>query len=321
VKQELCVAAEGEVRVKEIVIAFDTSNYTTSCAVFDGQAGVNAGRLLEVEAGQLGLRQSDALYAHIRRLPQVFDELDLQGSTIIAVGASTKPREPEESYMPCFLAGASQGAVLARALSVPFFEFSHQQGHIAAAAWSADRMELLDTPHLAWHLSGGTTELLYVRPLGTAVTCEILGGTTDISAGQLVDRAGQLLGLKFPSGRELDKIACQAGDDIFYQPKVTGCEFSLSGAEHKMKQMFETGVQPRDIAYFSLMSVISAVRRATENAIKKYGKLPVLYSGGVASNSLLRAKMADGIFALPQYSADNALGVAILTYRAVKADG
>ena len=303
--------------MKEIVIAFDTSNYTTSCAVFDGETGVNSGQLLDVEPGRLGLRQSDALYAHVRRLPQVAEGLDLQGK-IIAVGASTKPRELEDSYMPCFLAGASQGKVLAKALDVPFFEFSHQQGHIASAAWSAGRMDILETPHLAWHLSGGTTELLLVRPRNTAVTCEIIGGTTDISAGQLIDRAGQLLGLPFPSGRELDRLASNAVQVVHYEPKVTACAFSLSGAEHKMKQLFETDVQPCDIAYFTVMSVIAAIRCATENAVNEYGNLPLLFSGGVASNSFLRQKMTGGIFAEPKYSVDNALGVAILTYRAVK---
>lgn len=306
--------------MRKITLAFDTSNYTTSCAVFDGAAGINSGRILDVEAGRLGLRQSDALYAHIRRLPSVIGGLDLSGQ-IIAVGASTKPREAEDSYMPCFLAGASQAAVLAKAVGAPFFEFSHQQGHIAAAAWSAGRTELLDTPHLAWHLSGGTTELLFVRPDKTAVTCEAVGGTTDISAGQLIDRAGQLLGLKFPAGRELDKLAQTSENTGFYAPKVNGLTFSLSGIEHKMKQMFETVVQPMDIASFTLLSVISAVRRATDNAVSRFGKLPVLFSGGVASNSLLRQHMSNGVFAEPKYSVDNALGVAILTYRAVKADG
>ncbi|NLA87839.1 MAG: DNA-binding protein [Clostridiales bacterium] len=304
--------------MKISVLSFDTSNYTTSCAVFDGETGVNSGRLLDVEPGKLGLRQSEALYAHIRRLPQVMEGLDLRGKKIAAVGASTKPRETEDSWMPCFLAGASQGAVLAKALDVPFFEFSHQQGHIASAAWSAGRMDLLDTPHLCWQLSGGTTELLYVRPRGAAVGCEIIGGTSDVSAGQLVDRAGQLLGLPFPSGRALDKLAGGAERESCFKPKVTGCTFSLSGVEHKMKQLHETNANAGNVAYYTLMSVIAAVSGATENAVKKYGALPVLFSGGVASNSLLRQKMADGIFAEPRYSVDNALGVAILTYRAAR---
>jgi N6-L-threonylcarbamoyladenine synthase len=308
--------------VREIALSFDTSNYTTSCALYDGAAGMNAGRLLDVAPGQLGLRQSDALFMHVRRLPEVFAQLKLEGAAVAAVGASTKPRETEDSYMPCFLAGASQGAVLARTLGVPFYEFSHQQGHIAAAAWSAERMDLLDKPHLAWHLSGGTTELLYVCPHQTAVVCEIIGGTQDVSAGQLIDRAGQLLGLPFPSGRALDELSGRgAPDTTGFQPKTDNCYFSLSGAEHQMKKHLESGAEHADVARFTLLSVVSAVKKATEQAREAYGYLPLLFTGGVASNSLLRESFPDGIFAEPRYSVDNALGVAILTYRAVKADG
>ena len=150
------------------VLGLDTSNYTTSVAVFDGSNGWNEGRLLDVRPGELGLRQSDALFQHVKRLPSLFEKLKEQGllSDIRAVGASTRPRAVEGSYMPCFLAGTSQGQCLADTLGVPFYAHSHQQGHLAAAAWSAGHMELLDRPFLAWHLSGGTTELLKVEPDG-----------------------------------------------------------------------------------------------------------------------------------------------------------
>ena len=140
-------------------LGIDTSNYTTSAAVFDGSGGYNAGRLLEVRPGELGLRQSDALFQHIKHLPGRFAELQAEGwlTGLSAVGASTRPRAVEGSYMPCFLAGEGQGRTLADALGVPFYAVSHQQGHIAAAAWSAGRLELLDRPMLAWHLSGGTS--------------------------------------------------------------------------------------------------------------------------------------------------------------------
>lgn len=302
--------------MRKLALGFDTSNYTTSCAVFDGEMGQNAGRLLDVSEGELGLRQSEALFSHVKRLPEVFSRLSISGE-IAAVGASTKPRATEDSYMPCFLAGSSQAQVLSKAMGLPFFEFSHQQGHIAAAAWSADRMDLLETPHLAWHLSGGTTEFLYVKPMGIAVTCEIIGGTSDVSAGQLIDRTGQLLGLSFPSGKQLDKLALAADKELFYEPKLMGFDFSLSGVEHKMKTLISEGESPQNIAYFVLASIISVVTRITEKATEKYGNLPILFSGGVASNSLLRSKYKCGIFAQPQYSTDNAMGIAILTYRAV----
>ncbi len=306
--------------MRQLSLAFDTSNYTTSCAVFDGTEGINSGRLLEVRPGELGLRQSDALFAHVRRLPQIVDELNVSGE-IIAVGASEKPRETEDSYMPCFLAGVCQAKTIAKFMNVPYFGFSHQQGHIAAAAWSAGRMDLLEKEHLAWHLSGGTTELLLVRPYGCAVQCEIIGGTKDVSAGQLIDRAGQALGLSFPSGKALDSLSREVHNRVKYRPKADSMSFSLSGVEHKMKQMIESGNAPSDTAYFTVASIIEAVHQATDEAMKKYGNMPVLFSGGVASNSLLREMTPDGIFSEPKYSTDNAMGTAILTMRAVESGG
>ena len=198
-------------------IGIDTSNYTTSIAAFDGERGINCSRLLPVKQGELGLRQSDAVFAHIKSLPELSGRLfsDAMGD-LRAVGVSTRPRAVEGSYMPCFMVGLSHAKLLADAFGVPLVEVSHQQGHVAAALWSAGHLELMDEPHLAWHLSGGTTELLLVEPEGRNVRCSRIGGTTDISAGQLIDRTGQLLELPFPSGRYLDTLSREAeGKDLF----------------------------------------------------------------------------------------------------------
>lgn len=230
------------------VLGLDTSNYTTSCAVFDGAGGVNRGRILDVRPGELGLRQSDALFQHVKRLPELLSALAEETSleALGAVGASTRPRAVEGSYMPCFLAGASQGQSLAHVLGVPFYAFSHQQGHLAAAAWSAGRMDLLDRPFLAWHLSGGTTELLRAEPEedGVAVRAEILGGTTDISAGQLIDRTGVLLGLQFPAGKSLDALSGEADASMKYRVKRDGLRFSLSGMENQVKKLLADRIIP-----------------------------------------------------------------------------
>ncbi len=290
-------------------IGFDTSNYTTSAAWFDGTAGENRGRLLEVRSGALGLRQSEALFQHIKRLPEIVEMLPDCGD-VRAVGASTRPRAVEGSYMPCFLAGESQGKVLARMLGVPFYGFSHQQGHLAAVLRSAGRLDLMERPMLAWHLSGGTTELLYVEP-GLRARC--IGGSEDLSAGQLIDRTGALLGLDFPAGRALDRMAEGAAGKP-YAVKLRGLSFSLSGIENKVRQLFDRGTPPEEVAAFALSCVADAVRRTTEQALGQYGDLPVIFSGGVASNTLLRRTMKDGIFGSPQSSTDNALGIAVLTY-------
>lgn len=307
------------------VLGLDTSNYTTSAAVFDGEQGDNRGRLLDVRPGELGLRQSDALFQHVKRLPGQLEQLKEQGllKDLQAVGASTRPRAVEGSYMPCFLAGASLGQSLAYALGVPFFAFSHQQGHLAAAAWAAGRLELLDGPFLAWHLSGGTTELLLAQPdqQGIAVMAEILGGTSDISAGQLLDRTGVLMGLDFPAGKALDQLSTQARERTSFAVKVRDCAFSLSGMENKVKQMLERGEPKEEIAWFAQETVCQAVRRATQQALERHPGLPVLCSGGVASNRRLRQVLQESfqaVFAPPQFSTDNAMGTAVLTWRALQ---
>ena len=302
-------------------LGLDTSNYTTSAAVFDGQTGRNAGKLLEVKPGEKGLRQSDALFQHVKALPDRMEELRAAGllEDVAAVAASTRPRAVEGSYMPCFLAGESLGRSLAAALGVPFFAVSHQQGHLAAAAWSAGRMELLDAPFLAWHLSGGTTELLRVEPEGPNVKAVRIGGTTDISAGQLIDRAGVLLGLNFPAGKALDGLSQSCEDRPKpFKVKLNGLEFSLSGVENQVQGMVREGESPRRVAAFALDTVADLIRRTTQAALAAYPGLPLLCSGGVASNSRLREVLTTScgaIFAEPKYSTDNALGVAILAHR------
>ena len=219
--------------------------------------------------------------------------------------------------MPCFMVGYSHAKVLADALGLPLFTCSHQQGHVAAALWSAGRMDLMDTHHLAWHLSGGTTELLLVTPHGRNVDCQVIGGTTDISAGQLIDRTGVMLSLPFPAGKSLDSLSQNAENADFFRVKCQDMRFSLSGVQNKVQQYSSSGNAPADTAAYALRSVISAVVQATHQAQKTYPGLPVVFSGGVASNSLLRSETADldPVFAAPRFSTDNAMGVAILTHR------
>ena len=301
------------------VIGFDTSNYTTSIAWLHDACGVNCSKLLPVKSGELGLRQSDAVFAHIKGLPELSGRLfsDISMEEIRAVGVSTRPRSVEGSYMPCFMVGYSHGKLLSESLRVPLVEVSHQQGHVAAALWSAARLDLMDAPHLAWHLSGGTTELLLVKPEGRNVSCEKIGGTSDISAGQLIDRTGQLLGLPFPAGKHLDALSREAVSQDVFRVKCPEMTFSLSGVQNKVQQFHEKGGEPAETAAFALRCVAEAVHLATKNALKHYPGLPVVFSGGVASNALLREKLAplSPVFAQPQYSTDNAMGVCVLAQR------
>ena len=301
------------------VIGFDTSNYTTSIAFYNGIDGVNCSKLLPVKAGELGLRQSDAVFHHTKSLPELSGRLfsNVPIGAVTAVGVSTRPRAVDGSYMPCFMVGYSHAKLLADALQVPLVECSHQQGHVAASLWSADRLDLMDVPHLAWHLSGGTTELLLVEPEGKNVKCTRIGGTTDISAGQLIDRTGQLLSQPFPAGKHIDALSRSAKNQDLFKVKCPGMEFSLSGVQNKVNAYFENCQDAVETAGYALRCVCHAVFVATKNTMQAYPGLPVVFSGGVASNAMLREKIAplDPIFAKPEFSTDNAMGVAVLAYR------
>ena len=301
-----------------MVLGLDTSNYTTSVAAFNGVSGKNCSRLLDVPEGQLGLRQADALFLHVKRLPELVERLfaELPREEIRAVGASARPRAVEGSYMPCFLAGLSQGQNFAKVLDVPFYSFSHQQGHIAAACWSSGRMDLMQTPHLAWHLSGGTTELLLVTPGNKNVNAEKIGGTQDISAGQLIDRTGLTLGLRFPAGKEIDRLSRESDCKERFKVKLNGLEFSFSGLENKMHAFYDASNAPADTAKYVLNCVVSCILAVTREALKAYPGFPVVFSGGVASNAQLResAQGFEAVFSPPEFSTDNAMGIAVLTW-------
>ncbi len=304
--------------MSRLYLGIDTSNYRTSVAAFDCDNGTyqNYGRILDVPAGKLGLRQSEALFQHTLHLHEQISQLPAGiGREVLAVCVSTRPRAIEGSYMPCFLAGESVARSVARLLGVPLYTVSHQQGHLAAAAHGAGRDDLLGQEFLAWHLSGGTTELLYVAPDASGLPqANIIGGTTDISAGQLIDRAGVLLGLEFPAGAALEQLAASGERGKPFPVKVKDCFFSFSGMQNKVEQMHQNGYTSGEIANFVIETVAQAVQRATEQALERH-PCPVLCAGGVMSNASIRQQMANrfgAYFACPDLSGDNAVGVAML---------
>ncbi|MBR5537058.1 MAG: DNA-binding protein [Clostridia bacterium] len=305
--------------MRSLYLGLDTSNYKTSAGLYCPEDGSfrACGKLLEVPQGTLGLRQSDALFQHVKQLPEQVKsacrELDGQ---IRAIGFSSRPRDLEDSYMPCFLAGQCVAQCLGAAMDVPVYDFSHQQGHLAAAAFSVGKPELMKAPFLAWHLSGGTTELLLVEPSeDRIIRADILGGTTDISAGQVIDRVGVDLDMRFPAGPYVEQAALQSQKDDFFRVKVQGCNFSLSGVQNQYLAKLKAGESREDVCRFVLLTVAQAILKATRNA-RKERKLPVLISGGVSVCSLVQEVFAneqDVWFALKGLGGDNAVGTAILT--------
>lgn len=220
--------------------------------------------------------------------------------------------------MPAFLVGEGTAAAVASVLGVPLYRCSHQEGHIVAAAHSANAMELLGGEFYAFHVSGGTTECLLVRPEGTLFSVELLAKTLDLNAGQLIDRVGVALGLPFPCGMELDRLSrhCDwSTAGIKVRPSFEGLDCHFSGAQNQVESLLKKGAPPELAARFAVEYVRAAVAGVTERVMERYGKKPVLYAGGVMSNSIIRADLSvrfGGRFAAPEFSSDNASGPAVI---------
>ena len=305
-----------------VFLAFDTSNYTTSCAVCDlgGRVIASKKKLLPVKEGERGLRQSDALFHHTAALPEMTDGIreTLCGKTVLAVGASERPRDAEGSYMPCFLAGKSAAHAAATSCGAEYFGFSHQCGHIAAALYSAGREELYGKEFAAFHVSGGTTDILLCSP-GRQHPFEVtrIGGTLDINAGQAIDRAGVAMGLRFPCGPELEKLAAAYEGEI---PKlrlsVHGLECNLSGIENKALEMYRSCGDRCAVAATVIDFVSRTLEALTKELLTRYPDIPIVYAGGVMSCGIIKQRLgAYGSFSAPEFSSDNAAGVALMTRR------
>lgn len=311
--------------MKQAVVGLDTSNYRTSIAAvsMEGDILFSNRELLKVAAGERGLRQSDAVFAHLKRFASVPERLFPSGDwQIAAVAASVSPRDGEISYMPVFQVGASFGRMMAALLEVPFFGTTHQRGHLAAAGYGTRLQDTEDI--LALHLSGGTTDLLEVHEERIGQ----IGGSLDLHAGQLVDRAGVMMGLPFPAGPALEELALRGESRGLLGSSMTrdhlSCHFS--GAEAQITRWIQDGTMTRENIAREVYDLLArTVSRMLEAGARKTGMRDALVTGGVASSALFR-KMLKGrmdgmrsapgiVFGAPEMSGDNAVGVALIAKR------
>ena len=279
-------------------VGIDTSNYTTSCAVAteEGEIIANLKAPLPVRAGECGLRQSDAVFAHVRNLPTLMQELRqaTEGREVQAVGCSVRPREAEGSYMPCFLAGRAAAESYAAALGVPVIECSHQDGHVMAALYSSGASEkLLQAPFAAFHVSGGTTEMLSVTPNDGGFSVSLIGETADLNAGQAIDRVGVMMGLDFPCGRAMEQLAAQNQKKI-PKPRISVRDgvCNLSGLQNLAQKLWQESADSALVSAYVLSFVGETLAAMTAHLDTLSPNLPVLYAGGVMSNRLIQARLA-----------------------------
>lgn len=304
------------------ILGIDTSNYTTSTALYcgDDNTVLSSKRLLPVKHGELGLRQSDAVFEHTKQLYDVLSDLPTELlKQISAVSVSIKPSEAKDSYMPCFLTGKMLADSIAHIIGVPVYYFSHQVGHLMAALYSANRLDLLKKEFIAFHVSGGTTDMLFVRPDSDNVfDCTLIGKSLDLKFGQAVDRLGKLFDLPFPSGKYLDEISLKGENKLSFPKKIIDNNCTVSGFENKFVKYKSDGEYIEDIASSMFNSIADILIKMSQSAREQYGDLPIVFSGGVMSNTIINNKVTktlnDVYFAEPTFSSDNACGTAILGY-------
>ncbi len=310
--------------LNKVVIGIDTSNYTTSCAVcsLDGRILESYKQLLLVKEGENGLRQSDAVFAHVKNFQIISSQIKEKHAEyeIVAVGYSAYPRDVVDSYMPCFLVGKAVAQMISALYNIPAYQFSHQAGHIRAAMYSSGFDT--DGDFVAFHVSGGTTEILLASKSDeTGYNVEIIGGSADLHAGQAIDRIGVKMGLKFPCGRELEQLSL-ANQEKIPSPKicVSGTYCNMSGLENLATKLYIESGNKSLVSAYVLEFLSKTIEKLTVNVREKYGDIPVIYAGGVMSNSVIKAhlksKLANIYFSAPEFSSDNAAGVALLACEA-----
>lgn len=304
-----------------LTLGIDTSNYATSLAVYDSCAKevvCDKKQFLPVKQGQLGLRQSDALFHHTAALPELLEQLARQVDLrqVQAVGVSIRPRPVEGSYMPCFLAGRNAAVAFCAARGIPLVETTHQQGHIAAALLATGEEALFERPCLVFHVSGGTTDLLLCHGY-RSIQC--IGTSSDLYAGQAVDRVGVKLGFAFPAGAMVSELAAHCSEPVRPKVSVKGTSCSLSGLENQCNRLMEQGKSPEYVCCYCLVCVAETALRMVKAALEQYPDLPVVFAGGVMSSNIIREyvtrRLPGAHFVPGKFSSDNAIGVACIAAR------
>lgn len=306
---------------QNVFVGIDTSNYTTSCAISNenGEVLHNFRILLPVNDGERGLRQSDAVFAHIKNFNLISNMIreKCKDYKILAIGYSAFPRDTQGSYMPCFLTGEAVANMLSAFAEAEIYSFSHQSGHIRSAIYSSGAKLAKD--FVSFHVSGGTTEVLRVQATDDGYyQIAQIGGSLDLHAGQAIDRVGVAMGLKFPCGKEMEKIALENLSKL-PSPKicVNGYECNMSGLENLALNLFSKTQDKALVCAYVFEFVGKTLEKITENLRKEYFDLPILYAGGVMSNSIIQKRLGNRFenvfFATPEFSADNATGISLLT--------
>jgi N6-L-threonylcarbamoyladenine synthase len=284
-----------------LILGLETSCDETGVAVYDSERGLLAHRLysqIAVHAEYGGVVPELASRDHVRKaLPLINEALAEAGHTVQDLEGIAYTQGP--GLVGALLVGASLGRSLAWGLSIPAVGVHHMEGHLLAPMLEDDRPEF---PFVALLVSGGHTQLVHVAGIGEYT---LLGESLDDAAGEAFDKAAKMMGLPYPGGPELSKLAEQGDDQRFEFPRPmtnrAGLDFSFSGLKtaartaiikHAVDGVLDEQTKA-DISACFQAAVVDTLAIKCKRALKQTGLKNLVIAGGVGANKLLRQQLIE----------------------------
>jgi len=309
-----------------LVLGLETSCDETGVALYDSERGLLADALfsqIDLHRAYGGVVPELASRDHVKRmLPlirQVLAEADCVATEIDAIAFTAGP-----GLVGALLVGASCAQALAFAWGIPALGVHHMEGHLLAPMLEEQPPEF---PFVALLVSGGHTQLVRVDGIGLY---QVLGETLDDAAGEAFDKTAKMMGLHYPGGPEIARLASQgvAGRFVFPRPMTDrpGLAFSFSGLKtfalntwHQCQSAGDDGEQTRcDISLAFQHAVVETLTIKCKRALKQTGLKRLVIAGGVSANTALRLSLEKMLgelhgsvfYARPEFCTDNGAMIA-----------
>ena len=281
------------------ILALESSCDESAAAVLDSERGLLAHELhSQVELHRIygGVVPELASRDHVRKLlPLVRSALERAGTDSNDLQGVAYTAGP--GLIGALLTGAALACSLAYAWGVPAIAVHHLEGHLLAPLLEEDPPPF---PHVALLVSGGHTMLIEVQGIGQY---ELLGETRDDAAGEAFDKTAKLLGLPYPGGPELARMADAASGGTFSFPRPMldrpGLEFSFSGLKtavlHTVRALEMTTALKADVAHAVQEAIVETLVAKSLRALEQTGLDTLVVSGGVSANRALRTRLTEAV--------------------------
>lgn len=310
------------------ILAIETSCDETAAAVVRGGREICSNIIFsQIDLHKLygGVVPEIASRKHIEKINQVIEEaLKEAGTTLDKLDAIAVTYGP--GLVGALLVGVAEAKAIAYAKNLPLIGVHHIEGHISANYIEHPELE---PPFLCLVVSGGHTHLVYVRDYGKY---DILGRTRDDAAGEAYDKVARAIGLGYPGGPKIDRIAKEGNPEAISFPRAhiedSPYDFSFSGVKSAVLnyingcKMKGESFQPADIAASFQKAVVDVLVEHSMRAVEEYKMCKLAIAGGVASNSALREGMKKACeerqiafyYPSPVFCTDNAAMIGAAAY-------